>query len=399
MKFRRELLGMQGVRQRGIRMDFEETVEQALDALGVPPSDDWEVIEETARRKLGEERIEEFEFADPEERLALVLADFPAAMTFAIGFRRAEFHTAVPWFMKQVHHLDADPDSVIVDIGAGAGFTAALMSVASNRKVIATEVIDTALPVIEEVGRHVGARVEALAAGIEDFVSITAKYSVETAILQRVLPYLDLPHEHCPGYSWVVAIENQYAVPELRNTVVDEFFQACTEVKQILILDWMCVERWAALIALAAESGFELDRAQSTRLLIHSSDGTSALHAMRFVRVDTPQLVDAVQLMDLQSGFSWPPGPRWQHSDFDLYGWDAERVAMEFESDGEWYRVDMRHATHGRTVIGLFERVDGAWSYSTGDKGDRVLRYEGPSMEVARNSLKAKYVGLEPLQT
>ena len=136
---------------RGDQMDFNATVKRALNTLGVPATDDWEDIEPVALERIGQDRLDQFLWAEPEYRAEQELEDFGAAAALGLGWKRFEYEAAVPWVLEQVSDGQVAPGSVIVEVGAGTGFTAALLSGTAPRKVVATEVVPSAIGVIEEV--------------------------------------------------------------------------------------------------------------------------------------------------------------------------------------------------------------------------------------------------------
>ena len=379
-------------------MDNRVTVKAALDRLGVPGTDAWEDIEPVALERIGQNRLDAFLCAEPEERPELVLEDFGAATSLGLGWRRFEFEAVVPWLMAQVKDGQVAPESVILDVGAGTGFTAALMSVAAQRRAIATEVVPSALRVITELAHELSADVQAVLCGVGDISRLTAGGVVDTIVLQRVLPYLDVPHNHHPSHFWVEAVNAQYWSPEYRGTVVEEFLRGSRGARQILIVDWMCPETWAALIALAAESGFELDLKRSQSIEIQGIDDSTTLQALRFFRCAAAKPVPAGVLMDLLNHFLVENEFRGSveklvdgglQPDAQYVGWEAERL-LSADWHGEWYASNELQERHGRLLVGLFKLPEGVWSFITSTDGNRVLRREGATMEEAIASVKGR---------
>ena len=173
----------------GFRVRSDKALRNAFRRLQLPTSDDptnvFAAIVPAVPTEIGQ-AWEELHDVD-EDLIAFAFSHPRYAHLLTAGVTLPTFREELEWILRQFD--EGLPVGDVIDVGAGAGVTAAVVALATRRSVVAVEPAAGAKAAIDHVAETVGAAVTAIEAPAS---ALTEDYYVDgiaVAIAQSVLAY------------------------------------------------------------------------------------------------------------------------------------------------------------------------------------------------------------------
>lgn len=225
--------------------------------LGLPSTDDAGAIIGSIRGALDADIIEEYDsYAGSDEaRLAFMFQEPKRALWLACGLRLPMIRRQLAWILEILLARGVSHGDTVVDVGSGAGLTAATVAQASSADVVALDPVtgsaDAAMWIADQLATSLVAREQTLDQWQPD-VSGDGRTVI---IAQAVLWYLngDMPdRRHDPVLSLVQD-------PPVPGDGLSEFFQACSQCDVVLVMDHNWNDLWVMTVLGLSEQGLYPD--------------------------------------------------------------------------------------------------------------------------------------------
>lgn len=245
-----------------------ELVSKLWRDLGVPDGSDPKALLKVARRALGRSAVDGFRARKGDDVYDVVYAGMREAVILGIGWREQLLRDELAWLVDRVRDLGIAAPHV-VDIGSGTGIAAVCMARA-GATVVSGDPHPKAESVVKEITAQAGVvdRVTPIQFGIEDAPAHLQNRHADAVLIQAILAWIKLEHDHAPGLSWLDTLEQRFATPERLSVAVESLVAVVGNMPDcdLWLIDYVCPEQVASFVGQAAQAGLGLDIAKSLRV-------------------------------------------------------------------------------------------------------------------------------------
>jgi hypothetical protein len=221
--------------------------------LGLPTTDDAGAIIGSIRGALDPDILEEYDsYAGSDDaRLAFMFAEPKRALWLACGLRLPMMRRQLAWILERLSAHGVSQGDTVVDVGSGAGLTAATVARASSADVVALDPVpgsaDAAMWVADQLATSLSVREQTL----DQWEPEASSNGRIVIIAQAVLWYLngDMPdRRHDPVLTLVQD-------PPAPGDGLRDFFQTCSQSDAVLITDHNWNDLWVMTVLGLSQQG------------------------------------------------------------------------------------------------------------------------------------------------
>jgi hypothetical protein len=268
------------------------------------------------------------------------------------------------------------PDPFLVEVGAGAGATAAILSAALQVPVIAVDAHPKALGLAEQFAGRTGGAVESRVAEIADLAGVLGGRVPAAVFGMGIYRHLQ-PHEHGEEESfsdW--ANTQQILATHQVDSHVDSFITALNGA-DLLLAEMMCTDYLAEMASGLFHHDYEIPRGGMRRIDGATPEGPTTAFGMHFSTADLFDR-DPNLLIEMFSPLPRPQG-RFESDPDNGLAAEALRLSLEPTEFIEAAELDYTDGS-GRLRYEVFawgEQLIGR--YTSTSRGFRSLKFVPPN--------------------
>lgn len=305
----------------------------------------------------------------------LTYDSFDNALHFSVGWRSWPLAAECEWMLPRLRDAIArsnHPEPFLVEIGAGAGAAAAILSAALQVPVIAVDSHPKTLGLAEEFASRTGGAVVSRVAEIVDLSDVFDGKAPAAVFGLGVYRHLQ-PHEHGGDEhfsDW--AIMQQILATHRVGPHVDSFIRALNGA-DLLLAEMMCPDYLAEMASGLFRHGYEIPQGGIRRIEGATPEGPTTAFGLHFSIADLPQR-DPNLLIEMFSPLARPHS-RFESDPGDDPAAEALRLSLEPTEFIEATELDYTDGS-GRLRCEVF-----AWGenligrYTATSRGFRSLKF------------------------
>ena len=372
---------------RELARDDGTRLHTALDAMDLIDSGLSEAAwEKKVRERLGDSIVDEWSVLTGQE-YDFTYDSFEAARHFSVSWRSRPLAAECEWMMPRLRDAIArcgHDEPFLLEIGAGPGAAAAILSAALDVRVVTVDSHPKSLGLPEQFAELTDGRVESRIGDLADLAAVLDGAKPAAVFGLGIYRHIQAHVHSAKSFSdwWPMQkILDQYTVGPDVKAFIDALGGA-----DLIVSEIMCADYLAEMCAGLSQSGYRIPRGGIRRIEGATPSGPTVAFGVHFSTADLPER-DPNLLIEMCS-----PLPR-PHLDFstpedDPYGAEALRLSLEPTEFIDAAEVDYTDgsARLRHEVFGLGKHLVGQYVSSTG--GFRNLKV------FARNDLEAVLGGL-----
>lgn len=268
---------------------------RALDSLGLVDSgldeDDWI---DRVREQVGDDTVAEWRencgSGDLDEEYAFSYSSFEKAKHFSAGWRSGPLSDECEWMLPRLRDAitrSGHAEPFLVEIGAGAGAAAALLSAALEVPVIAVDSHPKTLGLPEQFAHCTGGRVTSRVADIADLAAILDGKHPAAVFGLTVFRHFQPHHHRGEAFSdW----------PEMRRILANKkvggrvrsFIKALGGA-DLLLSEVMCTDYLAEVASSLSKFGYEIPQGGIKRITGSTPIEPTVVFGVHFTKAELPK--------------------------------------------------------------------------------------------------------------
>ena len=352
----------------------------ALDSLGLVDSaldqDAW--IARVAEA-VGDDIADQwFDFADGtsdvDSEYGFTYSTFEKARHFSVGWRSGPLAAECAWMLPRLRDAidrSGHPEPFLVEIGAGPGAAAAVLSAALQVPVIAVDAHPLTSGLPEQFARCTGGNVTSRVADIADLEDVLDGRSPAAVFGMGIYRYLQ-PHQHRgDSFSDWFEMERILATHEVDPRVVS--FIAALGDADLVLSESMCPDYLAEMASGLFRFGHQIPEGGIKRITSATPTGPTAVYGIHFSKADLPKRNPNL-LIEMCSPLPRPYADFASDPDNDPAA-EALRLSLEPTDFIEATEIDYTDGSgsHRREVFGWGKYLIGQYEATT--RGYRRLKF------------------------
>jgi SAM-dependent methyltransferase len=251
---------------------------------------DWA---DQVRRYVGDDIVDEWLDLDSgthDDVYDYTYSSFERAMHFSVGWRSWPLTLECEWMLPRLRDAVArsgHEEPVLVEIGAGAGAAAALLSAALKVPVIAIDSHPKTLGLAEQFASRTGGTVESRVADIADLATVLDGRVPAAVFGLGIYRHLQ-PHNHAaPSLSDWAQMQRILSTFEVAPQVA-KFIEALGGA-DLLLAEMSCPDYLAEVAAGLAKFGYEIPLGGIKKIEGATPNGPTVAFGIHFTTVDLPK--------------------------------------------------------------------------------------------------------------
>lgn len=353
---------------------------RALDSLGLVDSlldqDAWIA---RVTEQVGDDIANQwYEFADGasdvESEYAFTYGAFERAKHFSVGWRSGPLAAECAWMLPRLRDAidrSGHPEPFLVEVGAGPGAAAAVLSAALQVPVIAVDAHPLTSGLPEQFARCTGGNVTSRVADIADLEDVLDGRSPAAVFGMGIYRYLQ-PHQHRgDSFSDWFEMERILATHEVDPHVAS--FIAALGDADLVLSEQMCPDYLAEMASGLFKFGYQIPQGGIKRIASATPAGPTAAFGIHFSKADLPKRNPNL-LIEMCSPLPRPYADFVSDPDNDPAA-EALRLSLEPTEFIEAAEIDYTDGSgrHRFEVFGWGKHLIGQYESTTG--GYRRLRF------------------------
>lgn len=235
----------------------EQAVASVMRRLGLPSTDDAGAIVGSIRGALDADILEVYDsYAGSDEaRLAFMFEEPKRALWLACGLRLPMMRRQLAWILEYLSTHGWSHGDTVVDVGSGAGLTAATVARALSVDVVGLDPVPGSADAAMWVAGQLEASLSACEQTLDQWHSNLSSDGRTAFIAQAVLWYLngDMPDRRSDPVP--VLVQD----PPVPGDGLREFFKACSQSDVVLVMDHNWNDLWVMTVLGLSEQGLYPD--------------------------------------------------------------------------------------------------------------------------------------------
>lgn len=338
-------------------------------------------------RYVGEDHVAEWLEGMPSLDAAydFSYASFERAMHFAVGWRSSPFSAECEWMLPRLRDAitrSGHEEPFLVEIGAGAGAAAAVISAALKVRVIAIDSHPKTLGLAEQFGSLTGGTVESRVADLSDLAGVLGGATPAAVFGMTIYKHMQPPQHDESSFSDWADMQEILATHRVEPDV-ERFIKALGGAD--LLITEMTPPQYLAEIAAGLFSfGYDIPQGGITRIEGETPVDTTTVFGIHFSTADLPKRNPNL-LIEMFSPLPWPRATF--ESDLDSAA-EAFRLSLEPTELLEAVEIDYTDGSGRmrREVFAFGDHLIGQYFSTT--RGFRKLRIlESKDLELALEQL------------
>jgi hypothetical protein len=254
---------------------------------------------------------------------------FEQALHFSAGWRSWPLAAECEWMLPRLGDAIArsdHPDPFLVEVGAGAGAAAAVLSAALQVPVIAIDAHPKTLGLAEQFASRTGGTVKSRVAEIVNLAGILSGKAPAAVFGMGIYRHLQ-PHEH-GGEEYFSGWANMQQILATHQVGphVDSFITALNGA-DLLLAEMMCTDYLAEMASGLFRHGYEMPKGGMRRIDGATPEGPTTAFGIHFSTADLPDR-DPNLLVEMFSPLPRPHG-RFESDPDDGPATEALRLSLE----------------------------------------------------------------------
>ena len=269
---------------------------RALDSLGLVDSELDEI--EWMRRvteRVGDDVGDEWYglaigASDFEREYEFTYSSFEKAQHFAVGFRSGPLAAECAWMLPRLRDAIArsgHPEPFLVEIGAGPGAAAAVLSAALQVPVVAVDAHPLTSGLPEQFAQRTGGNVTSRVADIADLAEVMDGRSPAAVFGMGIYRHLQSHQHRTDSFSYRFDIERILATHEVGPRV--ESFIAALGEADLVLSEVMCPDYLAEMASGLSKFGFQIPEGGIKRITGATPIGPTVVFGIHFSKADLPK--------------------------------------------------------------------------------------------------------------
>lgn len=268
---------------------------QALDSLDLVDSELGEAAwMSCVTERVGDDIADEWyaftNEGDVEREYNFTYGTFEKAKHFSVGFRSGPLAAECAWMLPRLRDAidrSGHPEPFLVEIGAGPGAAAAVLSAALQVPVIAVDAHPLTSGLPEQFARCTGGNVTARVADIADLASVLDGRIPAAVFGMGIYRYLQPHHHRGESFSDWFEMERILAIHEVDPHVAS--FIAALGDADLLLSEQMCPDYLAEVASGLFQFGFQIPHGGIKRITSATPAGPTAAYGIHFSKADLPK--------------------------------------------------------------------------------------------------------------
>jgi hypothetical protein len=355
-------------------------------------------------RYIGDDLVDQFLNLDPDGDHGRVYDftydSFEQALHFSVGWRSWPLAAECEWMLPRLRdaaNRSNQPDPFLLEVGAGAGAAAAILSAALQIPILAVDSHPKTLGLAEQFASRTGGTVESAIAEIADLGDVLGG-RIPTAVYgMGVYRHLQ-PHDHGEDEKFSDWANMQHILATHQvGPHVDSFITAL-EGADLVLAEMMCTDYLAEMASGLLRHGYEIPKGGMRRIDGATPEGPTTAFGIHFSTADLPNR-DPNLLIEMFSPLPRPHGRFESDPDNDPAA-EALRLSLEPTEFIEATELDYTDGS-GRLRYEVFapgEHLIGR--YTSTSRGFRSLKFV-PRQDLASllRDLRTDTAGYEEVGT
>ena len=352
---------------------------QALDSLDLVDSELGEAAwMSCVTERVGDDIADEWyaftNEGDVEREYNFTYGSFEKAKHFSVGFRSGPLAAECAWMLPRLRDAidrSGHPEPFLVEIGAGPGAAAAVLSAALQVPVIAVDAHPLTSGLPEQFARCTGGNVTSRVADIADLASVLDGRIPAAVFGMGIYRYLQPHHHRGESFSDWFEMERILAIHEVDPHVAS--FIAALGDADLVLSEQMCPDYLAEVASGLFQFGFQIPHGGIKRITSATPAGPTAAYGIHFSKADLPKRNPNL-LIEMCSPLPRPYADFVSDPDNDPAA-EALRLSLEPTDFIEAAEIDYTDGSgrHRFEVFGWGKHLIGQYESTTG--GYRRLRF------------------------
>jgi len=349
-------------------LDQIEWMRRVTERVGVDIADEWYGLAIGA--------------GDFEREYEFTYSSFEKAQHFAVGFRSGPLAAECAWMLPRLQDAidrSGHPEPFLVEIGAGAGAAAAVLSAALQVPVVAMDAHPLTSGLPEQFAQRTGGDVTSRVADIADLAAVLEGRSPAAVFGMGIYRHLQSHLHRADSFSYGFEIEKILATHEV-GPHVQSFIAALGEA-DLVLSEAMCPDYLAEMASGLSKFGFQIPEGGIKRITGATPIGPAVVFGIHFSKADLPRRNPNL-LIEMCSPLPRPYADFVADTDNDPAA-EALRLSLQPTEFIESTEIDYTGGTvrHRLEVFGWGKHLIGQYEATT--QGARRLKF------LPRNDLDA----------
>lgn len=227
---------------------------------------------------------------DVEREYNFTYGSFEKAKHFSVGFRSGPLAAECAWMLPRLRDAidrSGHPEPFLVEIGAGPGAAAAVLSAALQVPVIAVDAHPLTSGLPEQFARCTGGNVTSRVADIADLANVLDGRIPAAVFGMGIYRYLQPHHHRGESFSDWFEMERILATHEVDPNVVS--FIAALGEADLVLSEQMCPDYLAEMASGLSEFGYRIPEGGIKRITSATPAGPTAAFGIHFTKADLPK--------------------------------------------------------------------------------------------------------------
>lgn len=227
---------------------------------------------------------------DFEREYEFTYSSFERAQHFAVGFRSGPLAAECAWMLPRLRDAidrSGHPEPFLVEVGAGHGAAAAVLSAALQVPVVAVDAHPLTSGLPEQFAQRTGGNVTSRVADITDLEEVLDGRSPAAVFGMGIYRHLQ-PHQHRAGsFSYGFEIEQILTNHEV-DPHVQSFIAALGDA-DLVLSEAMCPDYLAEMASGLSKFGFQIPQGGIKRITGATPIGPTVVFGIHFSKAELPK--------------------------------------------------------------------------------------------------------------